>query len=119
MHEMKLDRNITGYNGRGKYALVRLRGIDKNEEALQLLAKLATLGFVDFGEVGAPDEFFVIKLCDVYSRAAIKSYSDAVMEAAEGEVDPDKARDKAQYALEIQQLNQRAGILSPFCKEPD
>jgi hypothetical protein len=59
---MKLDRNITGYNGRGKYALVRLRGIEPNSDAMTLLAKLAALGHVDFGEVGHPDEFFVIKL---------------------------------------------------------
>lgn len=116
---MKLDRNIAGYNGRGKYALVRLRGIDKNDEAFRLLAKLAVLGFVDFGEVGHPDEFFVIKLRDVYSPAAIKGYANAVMEAAGAENDLIKTREKTQYALQVQELQNRAGSLSPFCKEPD
>lgn len=115
---MKLDRNIN-QDGKGKYALVRLRGIEPNSEAMVLLQKLASLGHVDFGDVGAPDEFFVIKLRDVYSPEAIRAYADAVMEAARGEVDPDKAKGMAQYALDVQRLNQRSGSLSEFCKEPD
>jgi hypothetical protein len=102
---MKLDRNITGYNGRGKYALVRLRGIEPNSDAMTLLAKLATLGHVDFGEVGHPDEFFVIKLRDVYSPGAIRAYAEDVMEAARNEIDPDKAKAMAEYALDVQRLN--------------
>lgn len=115
---MKLDRNINK-STKGKYALIRLRNIEQDSEAAQLLVKLWDLGYVDFGCVGEKDEFFVIKLRDIYSPAAIKGYANAVMEAASAENDLEKARDKTQYALQVQELQNRAGSLSPFCKEPD
>jgi hypothetical protein len=115
---MKLDRNI-GDSGKGKYALVRLRKIEDGSEAAMLLLRLAKLGHVDWGEVGARDEFFVVKLRDKYASAAIKGYSDAAADDARKELDEGRSRDKFQWAIQVQGLGDRAGFLSPFCKEPD
>lgn len=115
---MKLDRNVNS-DGKGKYALVRLRGIEFGSEAHDLLRKLHDLGHVDFGVVGQPDEFFVIKLRDRYADSAIRGYSDAVMKQAGKIDDPVESMDLAQYALQVQSLERRAGILSEFCKDPD
>jgi hypothetical protein len=115
---MKLDRNING-TGKGKYALVRLRGIEDGSEAAMLLMRLAKLGHVDWGEVGGRDEFFVVKLRDKYAPAAIKGYSDAAADDARKELDEARSRDKFQWAIQVQGLGDRAGILSPFCREPD
>ena len=114
---MKLDRDINK-DGKGKYALVRLRNIQKGDEAYSLLQRLHELGHLDWGKVGEPDEFFVIKLRDKYSQKAIIGYSDAVMEDSRNQ-DEQKANGLVQYALAVQKLASRAGILSEFCKEPD
>lgn len=115
---MKLDRNLNA-NGKGKYALVRLRPIEKGGEAWKLLGRLDELGVLDWGSVGAPDEFFVLKLCDKYSGFAITAYCDAVMDDSRHERDEARAMDLAQYAIQVQSLSYRAGILNPFCKQPD
>jgi hypothetical protein len=114
---MKLDRNING-DGKGKYALVRLRDIEAESEAHRLLQRLDELGHLDWGIVGQPDEFFVVKLRDRFAPGAIKGYADAVMKAAH-EHDQGKERDLVQWALQVQSMGQRAGDLSPYCKEPD
>lgn len=116
---MKLDRNISGNRGKGKYALVRLRDITAGSEAYHLLQRLAELGHVDWGIVGEPDEFFVIKLRDEFAACALAGYSDAVMHASEKEPDAEKSKDLAQWAIQVQSLGHRAGPLSPFCKRPD
>ena len=114
-----MDRNIPERRGRGKYALVRLRGIDGSEEGWQLLLRLDELGLLDWGCVGEPDEFFVVKLCDQFSPGAIKGYADAVMEASRKEADPVKAKDLAVWGTQVQSMGSRAGDLNPYCKMPD
>lgn len=116
---MKLDRNINGGEGKGKYALVRLRGIELGSEAMSLLHRLEDLGHLDWGCVGHHDEFFVVKLRDKFAPGAIKGYADAVMEASRKEADPAKAQDLAQWAVQVIGMDQRAGDLSLYCKEPD
>lgn len=133
---MKLDRNING-DGKGKYALIRLRPLyaeqaDADSESVRsptagdrarkVWAAIRTLeraGILDWGVVGQPDEFFVIKLRDKYAAAAIKAYADAAMDDSARETLPDRAKDKAQWALQVQAMSERAGDLNPFCKEPD
>ena len=115
---MKLDRNTNG-DGKGKYALVRLRDIQPDGEAFGLLRRLDELGHLDWGIVGQPDEFFVVKLRDRFAPGAIKGYADAVMEAARKETDPVKEKDFAQWGIQVIGMNSRAGDLSPFCKTPD
>ena len=66
---MKLDRNINP-NGRGKYALLKLRELDKDRdgktlgEAPEIIGALAVLehaGILDWGMQGTESEFFVIE----------------------------------------------------------
>ncbi len=115
---MKLDRNVNA-NAKGKYALVRLRNIEPESEAFGLLKRLEELGHLDWGIVGQPDEFFVIKLRDKYSAKAIAAYSDAVMADANRPSDPGRFYELSQYAIQVQSMMGRAGILSDFYKEPD
>lgn len=56
---------------------------------------------------GSADEFFVIKLSDPNAEAALRAYANSV-----------RGRD-AQFAAEVDDLADRAGKNSPFCKEPD
>lgn len=115
---MKLDRSIN-IDGKGKYALVRLRGIEKSSEAWLLLKRLEEIGVLDWGKTGDPDEFFVIKLRDRYADRTLSGYADAVMDDARHSLDEKRMKGLAQYAVEVQKLTGRAGILSGFCKEPD
>lgn len=57
-----------------------------------------------FGEVGAPNEFFLIKLKDRYSEAALRAYADAAHP------------NDHEYAAAIAEMAQRAGLNSPFAK---
>lgn len=86
---MKLDRN-TNSDGHGKYALLNLR---KNT--------------IEWGAPGSPDEFFVIKLRDVHSTAALRAYADSIQES-----DPE-------FANEVRELARRSGYCLKDCKEPD
>ena len=86
---MKLIRN-TAADGLGKYTVVN-----------NLSGK--TLD----GHPGAEDEFFVIKLKDKHSQAALRAYADSVRDR-----DPE-------YAEQVDDLADRAGPSSPFCKDPD
>lgn len=86
---MKLDRNIND-NGRGKYALLNLR-----------------TNKIEWGFVGEEDEFFVIKLRDRNARPALMAYALSV-----GERD-------TEFAWDVIQLANRAGVSSKFCKDPD
>lgn len=86
---MNMDRNINP-NGKGKYALLNLR---KNT--------------VEWGCVGAENEFFLIKLKDRHAKPALEAYAKSI-EAT----DP-------QFAAEVRKLAARAGVNSPYCKEPD
>lgn len=101
---MKLDRST---NGPGKYAVVKMRNVEKNDAAETAVAALASGGFVTFGASGDKDEFFVLMLKDQYAQAALAAY------AAAAEVDD------PEYAAEVRELMKRAGPSSPHVKRPD
>lgn len=86
---MKMDRNVNK-NGKGKYALLNLRK-DK----------------IEWGYVGAEDEFFVIKLKDKHAKAALIAYALSIKDEDE------------EFAKEVLILASRAGEYSQFCKSPD
>lgn len=115
---MKLDRN-SNLNGKGKYAVVRLRGVSPGDESHQLLKRLEELGHLDWGIVGDADEFFLIRLRDKWSPGAIKGYADAVMADSQTDPDPQRAKNKAVWAIQVQTMLNRSGSLNQFCKEPD
>lgn len=108
---MKLDRN----NGRGKYAIVNLREIERiggvvlghNPDIAHALRILETNDLIEYGDVGAENEFFVIKLKDKYAADALARY------AAVASVDD------PEYASEIATMAHRSGPGHPNCKIPD
>lgn len=108
---MKLDRNIN-QSGKGKYALINLRKIPSDPRTPEDLAAaiLANPECVEFGMVGSPDEFWVIKLKDRYANRALVGYAKAIDLDAEGD---------QEYALEVSQLANRSGLAHPNCKRPD
>ena len=128
---MKLDRNINA-NKRGKYALLKLRRLTEIEawsggegealdrqaviDAIQLLERARIL---DWGWAGTEAEFFVIRLKDKYAGAALEAYANAAGMDAHTDPDDEKSMEKRKWALEVLKLAERAGRLSPFCKEPD
>lgn len=128
---MKMDRNINP-NRRGKYALLKLRRLSEIEAwdggegealdrqaALDAIALLERAGILDWGLVGTDGEFFVIRLKDKYAGAAIEGYANAVAADARQEPDVKSSKDKFQWSVEVLKLAERAGPLSPFCKQPD
>lgn len=117
---MKLDRNING-NKRGKYALLKLRRLTEIEawdggegEALDrqavidAVALLERAGILDWGYAGTEGEFMVIRLKDKYAANALLTYATDAYRDGEKE-----------YAAEINEMAQRAGQNSPWCKKPD
>jgi len=86
---MKLDRNKNA-NGKGKYALLNLR-----------------TNKIEWGAVGEPDEFFLIKLRDKHAKAALEAYADSIV------------REDPEFAEEVMELAMRAGADNPYCKAPD
>lgn len=110
---MKMDRNENP-DGCGKYAVINLRKFkamsedsDERREVRIALEALQQAGVLEWGRVGEPDEFFLVKLKDLFAPGALRGY--AAM--AEG-VDPE-------WAAEVRELQTRAGINSPFCQRPD
>jgi hypothetical protein len=109
---MKLDRNI---NGRGKYAIVNLREIERiggvarghNPDIAHALRILETNDLIEYGEVGTENEFFVIKLKDKNAAAGLAGYASKAQE------------DDPEYAYEVSELADRAGENHPNCKKPD
>lgn len=104
---MKLDRNLN--EGLGKYALLDLRLLSKGvspevEAALEVLNKA---GVIQWGLIGEPDEFFVMKLKDINSPGGLAGYATEA-----DKTDPE-------LATEVRDMLPRAGINSPFCKKPD
>lgn len=76
---MKLDRN-SNPDGRGKYALIKLRDTDAPLEMVKRAVtpdRLAPLP-VDLGDT-PETEFFVIRLKDKYAAPALHAYADAVL----------------------------------------
>jgi len=85
---MKLSDRLSGL---GKYAIIEMH---KNDH-------------LEFGEPETEDEFFVLKLKDIHSEAALLAYAISV-----GDSDPE-------YREEILKLASRAGSKSQWCKYPD
>lgn len=114
---MKMDRNENP-DGCGKYAVINLRKLNElcagqgvfdrwTPQIEQAVKTLEEAGALEWGRVGEPDEFFLVKLKDLFAPGALRGY--AAM--ADG-VDPE-------WAAEVRGLLTRAGIDSPFCKRPD
>ena len=114
---MKLDRNIDGNEGRGKYALLKIRQLalcerpeafaGYGDEINQALETLEDAGILDWGSAGTEAEFFVIRLKDEYARPALLAYGAAAR------------ADDPEYADEIDEMAMRSGPFSPWCKRPD
>jgi hypothetical protein len=111
---MKLDRNINP-DGRGKYALIKLRKItdeDFNEmlesrrdkRPFALPSEALTLG----DEKG--EQFFVLKYKDKRTAPALRAYAKAVRD----EIGTNKrhAADLEEFALEIEQEADQAEVLA-------
>jgi hypothetical protein len=114
---MKLDRNIDANAGRGKYALLKLRRLDDFREQgafgevapeiAKAITTLADVGILDWGKVGTEDEFFVIRLKDKYAAEALEAYAAAAID------------DDPEYAGQVRDMADRAGLASQWCKKPD
>lgn len=96
---MKLDRNANP-DGRGKYALIKLRNVAAMKEPVKTQVEQALLSLVQVGvlDPGAqPDtEFFVIRVKDKYAAAALAAYA---LQAY---------RDDPEYCREVFALAKRA-----------
>jgi hypothetical protein len=111
---MKMDRNINA-DGSGKYVVVNMRKLralrDTNEQMrpdiIEALRVLSNAGALEWGSVGAEDEFFLVKLKDRHSLLAIQAYADSIRMS-----DPE-------FADEVYEMTMRAGPHSKFCKDPD
>ena len=114
---MKMDRNLNA-DGLGKYAVINLRKLNATNgntgvferwspEVAQALKTLEDVGALEWGTVGAPDEFFLIKLKDRHARAALFAY------AASAEADD------LEWAMEVDEMASRSGPANKWCKSPD
>lgn len=106
---MRLDRNT---EGRGKYAVLKLRRLHDARAGLpmEVLAAVQTLddhGLIEWGESGTRGEFFNVSLKDVHAQPALIAYAGSAML-----VDPEYARD-------VRELAARSGPGSRWCKDPD
>lgn len=118
---MKLDRNIDGNEGHGKYAILNLRQLALCEDVdsynrfegrytAPIQAALALLeenGILDWGVVGSRSEFFLIKLKDHAAACALAAYAD------------DYEQHDPEWAAEVRSLSQRSGPHHPLCKRAD
>lgn len=114
---MKLDRNLPENDGRGKYALLKLRVLesfsatDRTFDKLppdiaRALNILEQNGILDWGD--KPEtEFFVMRVKDKYAGDGLAGYAMAAI------------LDDPEYAEEIMEMAGRAGHNSPHCKAPD
>lgn len=103
---MKLDRNLNP-DGRGKYALLKLRCQDKPipQDCDYAAELLHSNGLLDYGDT--PDsEFFVIRLKDKFAGMALTAYGIAAM------------KDDPEWAQEVLKLAEKA-IHHPNQKMPD
>jgi hypothetical protein len=77
---MLLDRNIST-DGKGKYALIKLREIPGTPRTPEELAAaiLAHPECVDWGGKGSDSEFFLLRLKDKWSPAALRAYHEAAV----------------------------------------
>lgn len=102
---MKLDRN-TNTDGRGKYALLKLRRQEKpiSSEAVTAATILKDAGLLHFGNEGPGEQFFVMKYKDRFTAPALRAYAAAVMQHAQNPVltpDEKQRRELIEYANEI------------------
>lgn len=102
---MKLDRN-TNRDGKGKYALIKLREALVEMEGGPDYAIVSPQSAIDFGDT-PETEFFVIRLKDAYAYEALRSYAAAALSDGHHE-----------WALEINDLAERAKS-HPSKKRPD
>lgn len=113
---MKLDRNINA-NGRGKYALLKLRKLDEfsysndpfqevDSEIAEAIQTLEKAGILDWGNT-PETEFFVVRLKDKYAGDTLARYAACA------------SADDLEYANEVAAMANRAGRNHPFCKSPD
>jgi hypothetical protein len=118
---MKLDRNIDGAHGRGKYALLLVRKLPehlpvsttssrdlRSQRIWNAIGLLEDEGLIEWGEPGSDEEFFVIKLKDRHSNAGLNAY------AQDARIHGDR-----EYGSDVQELADRAGPDHPKCKFPD
>jgi hypothetical protein len=108
---VKLMRNVTP-DGQCKYAAVRMDKLTTMERPEQFLARgalaqLAALGLLENPKPGEQEEFFLVKLKDRNAPAALHAYAASAVQ-----------RDK-ELAADVRELAARAGINSPWAKEPD
>lgn len=114
---MKLDRNIQGNEGRGKYALILLRKLALFDDGKTFgglapnvrnaITTLDNFGLIDWGNAGTESEFFVIRLKDKNAAQALEAYAN------------EAGKDDPQFADEVRELVDRAGPKSAWCKNPD
>lgn len=91
-----MDRNINP-DGRGKYALIKLRSLPCTTARLEAILDANGLGdgVLDYGDT--PDtEFFVIRIKDKYAGPALHAYAEAAKQ------------DDMEYAAEVDSLAQAA-----------
>lgn len=93
---MRLDRNVNT-DGRGKYALIKLRSTGELTPALMEDGAKFVIDpdHVDFGDTPETD-FFTIRLKDKFAGPALRAYAEAAME------------DDPEYAMEIIALAEKA-----------
>lgn len=102
---MKLDRNINT-DGRGKYALLKLRRQETpiSSEAMTAATTLKEAGLLQFGNEGPGEQFFVMKYKDRFTAPALRAYAAAVMQYAQNPIltsDENQLRELTEYAQEI------------------
>ena len=104
-----LDRN-KHEDGLGKYIVIKVEDLNFRPTTSETLAIgiLANPHAVKFGMVGEEDEFFVVMLKDECSRDALIAYARKACEVG-----------LVQLGQAVQNLAERAGFLSKFCKLPD
>ena len=122
---MKLDHN-TNPDGRGKYALINLRKLQAPLQGACIEMPDGSRFYhipedaVEWGNTVA-DEFFVLKLKDRFAGVALRAYAAAVLAHSEDlrrHAVP-QAGEWEEYAEEIDNLADRAGLNHPLCKLPD
>jgi hypothetical protein len=106
---MQLIRNETE-SGVGKYIVLKVQGTGMEPRTVEDVVEMIKQhpDCVQFGRVGEPDEFFVVKLKDINAPGALNGY--AVLAGKNGDVE---------LATEVAELSIRSGSNHPNCKVPD
>lgn len=95
---MKLDRNLN-MDGKGKYALIKLRELDSMPRSPEVLAQaiIDNPDLVDFGDTD-DSEFFVIRLKDKHAAPALIAYAE------------DAHDDDQEWSNQVRRLAVKAGL---------